>query len=62
MPNVDFVELRLRLGKNAKKFAFFARLALTLTSSKLGCASEKNAKKIAFFARLALTLHHQSNN
>ena len=41
MPNVDFIELRLRLGKNANKFVFFARLALTLTSSKLGCASEK---------------------
>ena len=30
MPNVDYVELRLRLGKNANKFAFFAQLALTL--------------------------------
>ena len=48
MPNVDFVELRLHLGKNAKKFAFFARLALTLTSSKLGCTSEKFKKNLLF--------------
>ena len=53
MPNVDFIELRLRLGKNANKFAFFTQLALTLTSSKLGCASEKMQINLLF----SLSLH-----
>ena len=59
MPNVDFVEVSLHLGKNAKKICFFRSACTNVDFVEVRLRLGKNTKKFAFFARLALTLHHQ---